>query len=80
MDVVWYTWRMNPSSARIIDLYERHAHAFDRDRGRSLFERGWLDRFRAVAGDAAPILDLGCGAGERMAAYLIGRASDHRSR
>jgi SAM-dependent methyltransferase len=64
---------MDPSAARITDLYERHAHAFDGDRGRSLFERGWLDRFRAVAGDAAPILDLGCGAGEPMAAYLIGR-------
>jgi len=63
---------MDPSAANIIDLYERHACAWDSDRGRSLFERDWLDRFRAVAGDGASILDLGCGAGEPMAAYLIG--------
>lgn len=63
---------MDPSAARIIDLYERHARAWDSDRRRSLFEREWLDRFRAVAGDGASILDLGCGAGEPMAAYLIG--------
>lgn len=69
--VVWYGWRMDPSAARIIDLYERHAQSWDRDRGRSLFELGWLDRFRAVAGDGASILDLGCGAGEPIARYLI---------
>jgi SAM-dependent methyltransferase len=69
--VVWYTRRMDPSAARIIDLYERHARAWDGDRGRSLSERGWLDRFRAVAGDGAPILDLGCGGGEPIARYLI---------
>jgi SAM-dependent methyltransferase len=63
---------MDPSHAGIIDLYERHAQSWDGDRGRSLFERGWLDRFRAVAGEGAAILDLGCGAGEPMAAYLIG--------
>jgi SAM-dependent methyltransferase len=62
---------MDPSAARIIDLYERHARSWDRDRGRSLFERGWLDRFRAVAGDGASILDLGCGSGDPMARYLI---------
>ncbi len=62
---------MHPSAARIIDLYERHARAFDADRGRSLFERGWLDRFREVMGPDAAVLDLGCGAGEPMARYLI---------
>jgi SAM-dependent methyltransferase len=69
--VVWYTRRMDPSAACIIDLYERHARAWDGDRGRSLFERGWLDSFREVAGDGAPILDLGCGSGEPIARYLI---------
>jgi SAM-dependent methyltransferase len=61
---------MDPS-ADIIDLYERHARAWDGDRGRSLIERTWLDRFRAAMGADRPILDLGCGAGEPMAAYLI---------
>ena len=69
--VVVYAERMDPS-ADIIDLYERHARAWDGDRGRSLMERTWLDRFRGVAGGGASILDLGCGAGEPMAAYLIG--------
>ena len=32
----------------IIDLYERHAGAFDRDCGRSLPEQHWLDRFLAL--------------------------------
>jgi SAM-dependent methyltransferase len=62
---------MDPSSAAIIDLYERHARTWDCERGRSLMERAWLDRFRGVAGDAARVLDIGCGAGEPMAAYLI---------
>ena len=56
---------------RIIDLYERHARAFDRERGRSLSERGWLDRFRGIAGPGATILDIGCGSGEPIARYLI---------
>ncbi|MCP1997932.1 class I SAM-dependent DNA methyltransferase [Nitrobacter winogradskyi] len=62
---------MNESSEWIIDLYERHARTFDRERGRSLFERGWLDRFRTVAGPRAAILDIGCGSGEPIARALI---------
>lgn len=59
------------SSEDIIGLYERHAQAFDGDRGKALFERGWLDRFRAVAGEGRAILDIGCGSGEPIARYLI---------
>jgi SAM-dependent methyltransferase len=62
---------MHPSSANIIDLYERHAAAYDTDRARTLFERGWLDRFRAAMTPATPVLDLGCGMGEPIARYLI---------
>jgi SAM-dependent methyltransferase len=58
---------------RIIDHYERHARAWDADRGRSLMEKGWLDRFRAIAGEGATILDLGCGGGEPLARELIAR-------
>ena len=40
--------------------------------GRSaLFEKPWLDRLRALVPPAAPILDVGCGSAEPMAAYLI---------
>ncbi len=62
---------MHPSSAHILDLYERHAEVYDRDRGRGLSERGWLDRFRAVMRPGATVLDLGCGMGEPIARYLI---------
>jgi SAM-dependent methyltransferase len=58
---------------RVIDLYERHAHVFDRDRGRSLQERAWLDRFLAHVPAGGMILDVGCGMGEPIARYLIDR-------
>lgn len=60
----------NPAD-HIMRLYERHARAFDRQRGRSLFERGWLDRFVAAMGAERSVLDLGCGSGEPISACLI---------
>ena len=62
---------MHPSAHEIIGLYERHAPAFDRNRGRHLIERSWLDRFCAAMPRGQPVLDLGCGGGEPMARYLI---------
>jgi SAM-dependent methyltransferase len=62
---------MSSDAERIIGLYERHAPAFDLDRSRTLFERGWLDRFRALIPERGSVLDLGCGMGEPMARYLI---------
>ena len=60
-------------AARIIDLYQRKAQDWIESRARSsLFEKPWLDRFRARLPPAAPILDLGCGSAEPMAGYLIG--------
>ncbi|MFK8250294.1 class I SAM-dependent methyltransferase [Ancylobacter terrae] len=62
---------MSEAAAAIVALYETHAAAFDRLRGRSLFEAGWLDRFRALLPPApAAILDIGCGSGEPIARYL----------
>lgn len=53
------------------DVYERNAETYDRNRSRSFFEANWLTRF----GDALPrggkVLDLGCGTGEPIAAWLI---------
>jgi SAM-dependent methyltransferase len=58
---------------RIVGLYEDNAAAFDRERGRDLHERAWLDRFLALLPEAPDILDIGCGMGEPIAGYLIGR-------
>jgi SAM-dependent methyltransferase len=57
----------------IIDLYQRKALDWIESRARTkLLEKPWLDRFRALLPPAGPILDLGCGSAEPMAAYLIG--------
>lgn len=55
----------------IVDLYERHANTFDRDRSRSLQERAWLDSFLGHVRPAGRILDVGCGMGEPIAQYLL---------
>lgn len=52
-------------------VYERNAAGFDRHRGRTLIERPWLNRFLALVPEGEPVLDLGCGAGEPIARYLI---------
>ena len=57
---------------RIVGLYEENAAAFDRMRGRGLFEKPWLDRFAAGLPPGGAILDIGCGMGEPIADYLIG--------
>jgi cyclopropane fatty-acyl-phospholipid synthase-like methyltransferase len=62
---------VNPEAERIIDLYQRHADDWDKARGRHLFEKPWLDRFLALLRPKASILDLGCGAAEPIARYLI---------
>lgn len=54
-------------------LYERHALAYDQDRSRSLTEQVWLDRLLALLPPRPTVLDLGCGMGEPIAQYLIGR-------
>lgn len=56
---------------RIVDHYERNAHAFDLVRRRHFVERGWLDRFLLAVPKGGHILDLGCGAGEPIDRYLI---------
>lgn len=52
-------------------VYEAEAAGFDRLRDRRLVEGAWLARFRALVPAGAPVLDLGCGAGEPIAAHLI---------
>jgi SAM-dependent methyltransferase len=55
----------------VVDLYERNARAYDRDRSRSIQERGWLDRFLTHVPPGGTVLDVGCGVGEPIARYLM---------
>jgi SAM-dependent methyltransferase len=57
---------------QIVGLYQRHAAAWDRLRSPgSLFEKPWIERFLALVEPGASILDVGCGAAEPIAGYLI---------
>lgn len=58
-------------AARTIDIYRRHATAFDRQRLRVLSERTWLDGFLALLPAGGTVLDLGCGMAEPIAAHLV---------
>ena len=56
----------------ILPTYDRLAADWDQSRDRRLFERAWLDRMLAHA-PGRSVLDLGCGAGRPIAAYLADR-------
>lgn len=58
---------------RIVGLYEEHAAAWDRMRGRDLHETPWLERFAARVPAGGTILDIGCGMGEPIARWFIER-------
>lgn len=62
---------MTAPADAIVALYQRHAAAYDRQRGKALVERAWLDRFLALLPEGAAILDIGCGCGEPIARHLI---------
>ena len=64
---------MNESADRIISLYRRHADVFAAKRGKDLREKAWLDRFLALTPPRPMILDIGCGAGDPIAGYLLRR-------
>lgn len=57
----------------VVALYHRHAREYDLDRGRSLLERDWLNRFLVHVAPRGTILDIGCGTGEPITRYLIER-------
>ena len=56
---------------RTPSIYEAHAAGFDRHRHRVMIEKNWLDRFVAKLPEDPDVLDLGCGAGEPVAEYLL---------
>jgi len=69
---------MTAASEQIIDLYERRAHEWvgDRSRQKVFIEKAWLDRFCALIKPGGTVLDLGCGPGKPMAAYLLAKGFD----
>jgi len=61
----------HPSADQIIDLYNRNAHAWDQLRGNHFIDRKWIERFRSRLPTGSRVLDLGCGSGQPVAAFLI---------
>ena len=55
------------------EVYERNAARFDAERPKRLHERAWLDRFLDLVAEGGAVLDLGCGSGDPIAAYVAGR-------
>ena len=55
----------------IIELYRKYAREWVALRGEDLYEKVWLDRMLALVPAQAQILDLGCGSGKPIAAYLL---------
>ncbi len=52
-------------------VYEAVAREFDRDRGKTLMERFYLDALLSRLGGQREILDLGCGSAEPIARFFI---------
>lgn len=64
---------MTDSADAVVSLYQRHAAAYDRQRGRQLMEARWLDRFLSLLPANPSVLDIGCGMGEPISRHLIER-------
>ena len=62
---------MSNEAERIADIYDRHAETWDRERGRNLVERTWLDSFLSLVRPGGAILDVGCGSAEPIGRYLM---------
>ena len=62
---------LNHARDNTLGAYERGAEGWDRHRTRNLAERPWLDRFLDHVPDEGTVLDLGCGAGDPIAGYLL---------
>jgi ubiquinone/menaquinone biosynthesis C-methylase UbiE len=52
-------------------VYELKAEKYDQERVKNLYEKTYLDQFISLLPEDSAVLDLGCGAGEPIARYLI---------
>lgn len=56
-----------------VAFYDAHAGAFDAARSRELVEAPWLTDLAALLPPGGAVLDLGCGMGDPIAAFLFSR-------
>lgn len=64
---------MTRLSDRTREIYDRQAQAYDGARGQAMTERAWLDRALRNVPQGGAVLDLGCGTGVPIAAWLVAR-------
>lgn len=68
---------MASGAESIIDLYERHAVAWDTAReARQFIEEQWMIRFESLLTPSGAILDIGCGSGRPIAQHFMERGFD----
>ena len=63
---------MQSAADDVINFYRRNAAVWarDRDAEATLYERSWVDRFKALIPAGGMVLDLGCGSGTPIASHL----------
>ena len=60
----------HPSADQVVDLYDRHAAAWNKLRTDHFIDRRWIERFHSLLAPSATVLDLGCGSGQPIARFL----------